>query len=178
MEYTFYRIYSKNPAITECYIGSTEDLYQRKILHKSDCNNINSTRYNIKVYQYIRSNGGFDEFEFEIVDTFTSSETDRFIHENKLMDLYGSTLNTKRAFRTEEERKEYDKEYKKEYSKEYYETHKEEIKEYSIKYSKEYRETHKEQLNKKIICEVCGGKYTVRNKGQHLKTNKHINQVI
>ena len=155
MEYTFYRIYSKNPAITECYIGSTEDFEVRKRRHKSDCNNINIPGYNYKVYQYIRSNGGFEEFEFEIIDTITFSETDRFIHERRLMELYGSTLNTIRAIRTEEELKEYQKEY-----------------------SKEYYENHKEQFKKKTICEVCGGKYTFKSKNTHLKTNKHINQII
>jgi hypothetical protein len=198
MEYTFYRIYSKNPAITECYIGSTEDLHQRKIQHKSDCNNINYPGYNIKVYQYIRSNGGFDQFEFEIIDTIIFSETDRLLHENKLMDLYGSTLNTKRAIITKE-KKEYDKEYyethreeRKKYKKEHYETHKEKINEYQKEYNethkdkikeyqkehkKEYYKNHKEQLNKKIICEICGGKYTYVSKSKHLKTKKHISQI-
>ena len=163
MNYTFYKIYSKDPAITECYIGSTEDIEGRKTKHKSSCNNINDPiEYNYKVYQYIRSNGGWDNFEFEIIDTIIFSETDRLLYENKLMKLYGSTLNARRAIITKEERKEYDKEYR--------ETHRE--------YFKEYYETHKEEINnkrnKKIVCEVCGGKYTVNNKSKHLKSKKHI----
>lgn len=108
MNYTFYRIKSKNPEIRECYIGSTKDIYMRKIKHKSRCNNPDD---NSQLYQFIRSNGGFDEFEFEIIDTITFSETDRFIHETKLMELYGSTLNFKRAIRTKEALKKYRKEY-------------------------------------------------------------------
>jgi len=170
MNYTFYKIYSKDPSITECYIGSTKDFNQRKAKHKSDCNNINEPNYKIKLYQYIRSNGGFEAFEFEIIDTITFSKTDRLFHERKLVKLYGATLNTLvRPIITEEEYKEYEKEYR--------ETHKEKIKEYQ----KEYRETHKEETknkkNKKIVCDVCGGKYTVSHKSCHLKTKKHINQI-
>jgi hypothetical protein len=138
MEYTFYRIKSKNPAITECYIGSTEDIEVRKSTHKTKCNNINDIGYNFKVYQYIRSNGGWDDFEFEIIDKIIFSETDRLLHENKLMDLYGSTLNSKRAIRTEEEKKEYHKEYHKEYQ----ETHKEKI----LEQKKQYYEANTEKI--------------------------------
>jgi predicted GIY-YIG superfamily endonuclease len=141
MEYTFYRIKSKNISITECYIGSTEDIEVRISRHKSMCNNINDPHYNLKVYKYIRSNGGWDDFEFEIIDKIIFSETYRFIHEQKLMDLYASTLNSRRAIRTEEELKEYRKEYKKQYI----ETHKEKIKENT----KKYRETHKEEIKEK-----------------------------
>lgn len=27
--------------------------------------------------------------------------------------------------------------------------------------------------NEKVICDICGGKYTVRNKAVHFKTDKH-----
>ena len=54
----------------------------------------------------------------------------------------------------------------------YYEEHKEEIK----KKSNLYRANHKDELNIRILCE-CGIEYTKRNKGQHNKTQKHINQL-
>jgi hypothetical protein len=190
MEYTFYRIYSKNPAITECYIGSTEDLYQRKSTHKANCNNINNPYYNIKIYQYIRSNGGFESFEFEVIDTITFSKTDRLFHERRLIKLYGATLNTVvRPIITEEDKNEYKKEYyethkekideyQKEYQKEYRETHKEYYKEHS----KEYYETHKEELhnkkNTKMVCDVCGVEHSYGNKSRHLKSKKHQDYII
>jgi len=141
MEYTFYRIKSKNPAITECYIGSTEDIDARISKHKTVCNNINHAGYNYKVYQYIRSNGGWDDFEFEIIDTIIFSETDRLYHERRLIELYGASLNVNRPIITEEERKEKKLEYQKEYQK----THKEKINEHQ----KKYRETHKEKIKEK-----------------------------
>jgi citrate lyase synthetase len=45
------------------YIGSTNDITHRFITHKSYCHNPNSTNYNQRIYQYIRENGGFKNFE-------------------------------------------------------------------------------------------------------------------
>jgi hypothetical protein len=155
MNYTFYRIYSKNPSITECYIGSTEDFNDRKLNHKSYCNNTGNPHYNYKLYQYIRSNGGFDQFEFEIIDRIIFSEIDRLLHENKLMDLYGSSLNTRRAI-----------------------IPKEELKEYRTEYDRRRYETHKEEINNKrrtkMVCEVCGGRYALGDISKHFKTKKHL----
>jgi len=133
MDYTFYKLQSKNPEITDFYIGSTENFTIRKQLHKSDCNNINYKNYNLKVYIFIRLNGGFENFEFEIIDVIKFTKTDALLHEQKLMNLYGSTLNVRKAIQTKEERIEY--------KKEYYLNHKEE----RIKYQKEYQLNNKEQ---------------------------------
>jgi hypothetical protein len=154
MEYTFYRFKSKNIEIREFYIGSTEDFNARKIKHKSDCNNEDSPAYNYKVYQFIRSNGGCDEWEFEIIDKIVCCELDRFLHEEKLTDLYGATLNSRRSIIPTEERIEYLKEYHKEYyqnnkekknkqNKEWCDNNKEKRKEID----KKYRENNKEKTN-------------------------------
>jgi len=93
--YTFYKIYSKHQTNTELYIGSTKDFEVRKNKHIWDCNTLFSSNYNSKLYTYIRSNGGITEFEFEIIDIIIfSGNHDRFLHEKKLIQLYGSTLNT------------------------------------------------------------------------------------
>ena len=82
-----------------------------------------------------------------------------------------------------EDNKEHISEYRKQYrednkekikakAKQHYETHKEEI---NAK-NKQYRENNKEKINakakQKYNCE-CGGKYTLRNKAQHMKSKKH-----
>jgi hypothetical protein len=103
MNYTFYRIYSKNQNVTECYIGSTKDFNRRKATHKFNCNNINSPNYNMSIYQFMRSTGGFEEFEIEIIDTINFSKNDRFWHERKLIEIYGSTLNVYRPIIKKEE---------------------------------------------------------------------------
>ena len=93
MEYTFYRIKSKNIKITEFYIGSTGNFDERKRKHKSNCNNENGNSYNCKLYQFIRSNGGWDEWDCEIIETLICSNTEKLLYKNKLMELYGATLN-------------------------------------------------------------------------------------
>lgn len=45
-----------------CYVGSTTNYVKRKAQHKSDCNNTNSVRYNTKIYNYIRNNGGWEKW--------------------------------------------------------------------------------------------------------------------
>ena len=49
------------------YIGSTCNFIRRMNEHKSSCNNINSQRRHLKIYQTIRLHGGWDEFEKEII---------------------------------------------------------------------------------------------------------------
>ena len=44
------------------YIGHTTNFNQRKGKHKSNCNNMNGSSYNQKVYKMIRDNGGWEMF--------------------------------------------------------------------------------------------------------------------
>jgi len=59
--------------------------------------------------------------------------------------------------------------YDKERGRRYYHEHKES----RAQYSKDWRDQHQEQLRAKHVCEVCGGRYTVRKKAQHCATQKH-----
>jgi len=69
-----YRIYCKNPDITECYIGSTKCFEDRFYSHKSTCNikhNIkHNKRHNLYLYQFIRDNGGWNNFDREILEYY------------------------------------------------------------------------------------------------------------
>ena len=66
-----YRLRSNDPLIKDKYIGKSKDFHKRKISHKSDCNNTDSPdkHYNYKVYVFIRENGGFENWHFEILET-------------------------------------------------------------------------------------------------------------
>ena len=144
MNYTFYRIYSKNPDVTECYIGSTKDFHKRKINHKSTCNNINSDHYNTKIYEYMRNNGGFEEFEIEIIDIIKFSKSDRLWHERKLIEMYRPTLNIIKPIITNIEKEQDLKKCMSQYS----QTHKLKIKEQQKQYYKNNL-TKKNEYNKK-----------------------------
>ena len=52
----FYKIYCKDSAIDDLYIGHTTNFVQRKYAHKQGCKNNKSSNYNCKLYQTIRDN--------------------------------------------------------------------------------------------------------------------------
>ena len=138
------------------YIGSTTNFTKRKNLHKTACYNEKNVNYNVPVYVMIRANGGWDNFEMNPVKEFPcENKIQLVIEEERIRKEMNANLNTKRAYRTEEEKQEQKQEQKKkwaeknkeeikEYVKEYKEEHKEEIKEQS----KKYRESHKEDIKK------------------------------
>jgi hypothetical protein len=196
-----YKLKSKNPNITEFYIGSSCDMKKRIASHKSACNNPNSIGYNLKVYKFIRNNDGFDNWEFEILleVKVVDKEELRLKYERPYqLDLLPE-LNDRVEGRTIEEWREDNKEELAKYQKKWYEDNKEEIKEkyennketileyqkiYNeknkveiAKYQKIYNENHKEELlekaKEKILCEECGVCYTKSNKTTHLNSKKH-----
>tara|TARA_R110000787_G_scaffold243180_1_gene349132 strand:+ start:197 stop:628 length:432 start_codon:yes stop_codon:yes gene_type:complete len=125
--YIFYKIVCEDCA-DFIYIGSTKSFRSRKCQHKNACNNENYKNHNCKIYQKLRENGGWDNWNMIIIDegnelTFTQAR----IKEEELKLKYNGNLNMNRAYRTEEERKQYIKEY----SKQRYLNNKEKSKEYS-----------------------------------------------
>ena len=56
------------------YRGKTGDWKKRKDRHKSSLYNINDPKYNIKVYKWIRENGGWDGCSFIILETDLTEE--------------------------------------------------------------------------------------------------------
>jgi len=128
-----YIIKCKDPKIKQCYIGSTTNFNKRKVKHKSNCNNKNSRKYNYKVYKFIRENGNFDNFYFEILQDeieFNHRKELEIIERFHIEDIgFNLTLNTIIPSRT-----------KKEYMKKYIEDNKNKIN----KINKKAREKKKE----------------------------------
>ncbi len=184
MEFTIYKIYCKDSSIKDCYVGSTKNLNNRKIKHKFSCNNPNSIGYNIQLYNFIRENGGFDNFEFEEIEKIDN--INRFIRERYWIETFNSSLNIKIPTKNKKEHYEANKDKilfqqkanrnvvdHKNYCKKYYHENKDKI----LHTSKEYYETNKDIIhnyrNTKHICE-CGGSYTNSQKARHFKSQKHI----
>ena len=63
----FYKIYCKDSAIDDLYIGHTTNFVQRKHAHKQGCTNNKSSSYNCKLYQTMRDNMGWDNWTMEII---------------------------------------------------------------------------------------------------------------
>ena len=86
------------------YIGSTVDLHKRKICHKSSCINEKSKDFHYKLYQYIRENGGFDNFQFTILRVCNNTDKkELFKLEQSFIDVYEPTLNINNALQTKKE---------------------------------------------------------------------------
>ena len=86
------------------YIGSTCNFIRRKHQHKSICNNENSKDYNLKLYQYIRENDGWDAWVIiKIIDYPCSNKSQLNIIERNYIDDYKSKLNCTIPTRTRAE---------------------------------------------------------------------------
>lgn len=164
---SIYIIRSKEQSLHDIYIGSCKDMRKRRKQHKTDCYNENSLGYNSKLYKFIRANGGLDNFVMEEID---NCDVERLYQvEQYYIDTFNPSLNNYRAYRSEEQRKEYQKEY----SSEHYENNKE----YYKKRNKEWYKKNKDKINEKFTCE-CGSIYTRHHKARHFKTNKHKSFIL
>jgi len=59
-----YKIICKDTNITNTYVGLTIDFERRKKIHEQTCNNLKKG----KLYDFIRDNGGWDNWEMLIVE--------------------------------------------------------------------------------------------------------------
>ena len=169
-----YEIYCKDTSIDQIYVGSTCNLKKRIILHKSDCYNENSKGFNLPLYKFIRENGGFNNFTYEVLDDCidVNCKEDLLKKERMYYDLLKPSLNSFRPCITLEEKIEYGKEY----GKEYYENNKERFKEYG----KEYYENNKQKVNerRKDYYENNKQKVNERRKDYYENNKKKVKQKV
>ena len=170
-----YKLCSKDPSIEEIYVGSTINITDRMKSHKSNSNNANNRKYNYKVYKFIRDNGGWTDWTYDILEEcdVESKEELELCYEDTWIINLEPQLNSQRARRTPKEYREENKEKITIKNKEYYQQNREQL----IKRKKKYREENKEQIsikaNEKFNCE-CGGRYTRAHKSVHEKSKKHL----
>ncbi len=90
-----YVIYCKNPAIQDCYIGSTVDFYHRKASHISCCCNEKRASYDDFKYKFIRENGGIDNWDIEIIEDYPcKNKKEAFDREEQWIEHLNTTLNS------------------------------------------------------------------------------------
>ena len=132
-----YKLCCKDPEIKDIYVGSTTNFRRRKCNHKSVCNNENSKLYNLYVYQFIRKNGGFSNWDMiEIEKYLASDKQDLCSRERYWVEKLNSKLNIISPTENIEKRKERESQY----NKKYYQENKDKIKENTKKYKEENRE--------------------------------------
>jgi len=158
-----YKLCCLDENIKEFYIGSSCEFNKRKKYHKSDCYNPNGDKYNLKVYKFIRHNGGWDNWDFEILLETKVDNKDqlRLLYEREFQLELKPSLNVVVEGRT---RKQYRKDHREEI-KQYREDHKEQ--------SKQYYQDHKEELKEKYTC-LCGAILSKGAKLKHEKRKRHL----
>lgn len=91
-----YMITCKNPAITDKYIGQTSNVVARRRVHKTKTATVTGIHQrNSKLYQFIRANGGWENFTlipFTTVEADKANETEEYFRR-----IFG-TLNTNRSW--------------------------------------------------------------------------------
>jgi hypothetical protein len=162
-----YEIVCKDVNITERYVGSTTNLIQRRREHKSRCNNNNCNHYNQYVYQFIRENGEWENWDVVLIERVIDCKDKEHLHKRE-------------RFYIEEKKAELNKKIPLRSCKEYYDENKEKINEKHEKYrkenkdkihekNKEYYESNKEK--KKAYCEENKDKISEKSK-EYYEKNK------
>jgi hypothetical protein len=135
------------------YVGSTINLKKRIWRHKCSCNNEKNKDYNINLYKYIRENGGFNEYEFIILECYVCNfKYELYDREDDYIKMYPNNLNKFRAYLTRQEIKEYPKKYYDENKdkeldrhKKYYDENKDKV----LEKNKKYRDENKDKIKEK-----------------------------
>ena len=127
-----YKIYCKDPNVTEFYIGSTIDLIKRLYTHKCHC----KSRSSKKLYNYINENGGWENFNCDIIENVScTSSSVKHDRERHYIESLKPTLNINLPYKIDFNKKEY----RRSYMKEYFHSEKGlKFKEYHRKYMKFY----------------------------------------
>jgi len=93
-----YKIYCKDKDILDVYIGHTTNFKNRKQQHKYCCNN--EKLYNCKIYNIIRNNGGWDNWEMiEIANYNCKDLTEARIKEQIHYEELKASLNTLQPYK-------------------------------------------------------------------------------
>ena len=159
-ETKFYKIFSTDNNILDCYVGSTNNFSKRKTTHKSRCNNANGDFYNYPLYKCIRDNGGWDSWKIEIIETsIFENQNDALIRERFYIEQLTANLNQYLPSRTRQERRH-------------------DPNSNESKYNKQYRQLYHQSITniKREIKETCdcGGTYAKCRRSEHIKRKQHI----
>ena len=158
------------------YIGSTTDFIRRKNNHKNCCNNEKQKGYKDKKYQYIRDNGGWDNWNMIEIEKFPCSDgNETRAKEEYWRSHFNAQLNSRKAYMTDEEKLEYHKQYR-EQNKDRIVEYNENNKDKKREQDKLYRINNKDIINEKITCE-CGCIINKHSLIRHKKRQIHLDLI-
>lgn len=147
-----YKLVCNDLNIAETYVGHTTCFRNRKNQHKHACNDSNNKRHGTRLYQFIRDNGGWDNFSMVLVEEYPcesllqACQKERFWIEKLVAELNCQTPSRDKKQYYIENRKEivvYRKNYyneNKEKKQKYRNENKEQIRIHKQKYAEEHKE--------------------------------------
>jgi hypothetical protein len=102
-----YKIVCNDLNVTDIYVGHTTNFTKRKNQHKTVCCNVNDRKHNLKVYQIIRDNGGWENWSMIEVEKLTcADENEARARERYWYEELKANMNSYRPYRSGEEFKE------------------------------------------------------------------------
>lgn len=144
-----YHFVCKDEMIKCSYIGSTTNFNKRKCQHKRLCNIETASHHHLKIYQTIRLNGGWNNWDMKPLEEFPcENKTQQVIREQYWIDKLKPELNSRVAHQPLEK----------------------------IEYRKAYRLINKEAIKEKQCAKYtcdCGSICRVHDKAKHERTQKH-----
>ena len=154
-----YKITCKDPAITDLYVGHTTNFVQRKNAHMNSCKSPKTANHKCKLYETIRSNGGWSNWRMDIIAFF---ECDGLLGAKKKEQEYyvslKATLNSIEPSPLPKEKRTIVKNKKK------------------IETQPIVTNDNKQQIYR---CDTCNINYRCSKLlDSHLKTNKHIKRLV
>lgn len=181
-----YKLCCKNTDITDIYIGHTTNFTRRKQEHKKRTNTQNSKKHNVRVYSFIRENGGFENWDMIQIEEFNANNViEARTRERYWVEQMKPSLNCDIPNRSGKEYREDNKDVLREKKKEYREQNKDVIRERDKEYreqnkevisekNKIWREKNKEEISakrsEKVQCSHCTSMISKRNMPRHIHT--------
>ena len=92
MEGIIYKFECKNKAITDIYVGHSNNERHRYNEHKCAYNGSGNNKM-CKLYQFMKENGGWDNWEFIVLERFPFQKEDAFRKEKEWYDRLQPSLN-------------------------------------------------------------------------------------
>lgn len=185
-----YKIYCKDDSITDIYVGHTTNFNVRKYQHKNACNNC---KINTKIYNSIRANGGWDNWDMvEIAKYNCKDSTEARIKEQYHYEQLKASLNScppyvdSNKFYCETcdiqstNLTQYNNHIKSNsHLKKIEETESNDDEIVNTQNSDDIETIHTQNISEKFNCEVCNySTYVKYNYKLHVNTKKHKNNVL
>jgi hypothetical protein len=165
-----YKIVCNDENITDIYVGSTTNFNKRKAGHKTICINEKSKHHNLKIYETIRLNGGWNNWKMLEIEKYPcNTSIEAHDRERYYYEMLNSTMNIQVPTRTIKQYYETNKTKIINQQKQYYETNKTKI----IEQKRQYYETNKTKIDeqKRQYYETNKTKIFDQQK-QYYETNK------